>query len=412
MVCPGLCRASCSRNLLDEPVKINEISRKYHPEGEVKILEEGKKERIAIIGAGPSGLSAAWHLARRGYTVDVYEGEDDIGGKLVHSIPEERLPRSEAQRDLDRIRSLGIRFHTGVKVDAGLFQKIRDTHDAVVLAVGARRPRTIGFRGEEQSLSSFQFLRNTKMRGDVLGLTGKKVVILGAGNVAMDAACEAFRLDAQTVTAVDIQKPVAFGEDLERAMARGARIVYPRKIESFEEGFVKFTNGESLETDILIEAVGELPELEFVGEQIVVDRESFTTSIPQLYVIGDALAPGLATHSIGMGKKAALYIHHLFSGIPMPPVEEVVVEKRRMNTAYFAEREALFDSLDACFSCGTCIQCDICVDNCPRGAIERIGETFKINLEICSGCGVCASVCPRGAISMEPLSHIAVQGES
>jgi putative selenate reductase len=412
MVCPGLCRASCSRNLLDEPVKINEISRKYHPEGEVKILEEGKKERIGIIGAGPAGLSAAWHLARRGYIVDVYDGEDDIGGKLVHSIPEERLPRSEVQRDLHRIQSLGIRFHMGVEVDAGLFQEIRDTHDAVVLAVGARRPRTIGFRGEEQSFSSFHFLRSTKMSGDVVQLTGKRVVILGAGNVAMDVACEAFRLGAQTVTAVDVQKPGAFGEELERAMALGTRIVYPRNIESFEEGLVTFTNGESLEADILIEAVGELPELDFVGEQIVVDRESFTTSVPQLYVIGDALAPGLVTHSIGMGKKAALFIHHLFTGIPMPPVEEEVVERRRVNTAYFVKREALFDSLDACFSCGTCIQCDICVDNCPRGAIERIGETFQIDLELCSGCGVCASVCPRGAISMEPLSHVDVQGES
>jgi putative selenate reductase len=411
MVCPGLCRAACSRNLLDEPVRINEISRQYHPEGEVKILEEAKHERVGIIGAGPAGLSAAWHLARRGYVVDVYEGERDIGGKLLHSIPEERLPRSEVQRDLKRLGSLGIRFLTGTEVDADLFQELRHRYDAVILAVGARRPRTIGFKGEELSLASFQFLRSVKMGMADYNLADKSVVILGAGNVAMDVACEAFRLGARGVTAVDIQKPAAFGEELERAIARGTRIIYPRRIERFEDGFVHLVDGEALEADMLIESIGELPELDFVGEQIVMDRESFTTNIPKLYVIGDALAPGLVTHSIGMGKKVALFIHHLFSGVPMPAEDERVVEKRKMNTAYFEERDTLFDSLDACFSCGTCIQCDICVENCPRGAIERIGETFKVNQEICSGCGVCASVCPRGAISMEPLSHVAERGE-
>jgi NADPH-dependent glutamate synthase beta subunit-like oxidoreductase/glutamate synthase domain-containing protein 3/Pyruvate/2-oxoacid:ferredoxin oxidoreductase delta subunit len=401
MVCPGLCRAACSRNMLDEPVAIDAISRKYHPTGRVKILEPPKQEHIGIIGAGPSGLSAAWHLARRGYAVTVYEKERDIGGKLMHNIPEERLPREEVLKDLNRIRSLGIRFVTGRAVDAKLFGQLRDSCTALILAVGAQRPKSVGFTGEERAISSFHFLRSTRMGGWDQDMQKKSVVIIGAGNVAMDAASECFRLGAKEVTTVDIQKPAAFGPELDRAMDRGVSILFPRRIESFEDGIVKLNTTEELKADLLIESIGELPELEFVGEKFIADSNSFITNIPGLYIIGDALVPGLVTHSIGMGKKAALFIYSVLSGIPLAEESQPVVDKRRINPAYFEEKEALFNSLDTCFSCGTCIQCDICIEHCPRGAVERVGEHFSIHYELCSGCGVCASVCPRGAITME-----------
>ncbi len=385
--------------MLDAPVAIDAISRKYHPTGRVKLLEPPKREHIGIIGAGPSGLSAAWHLARRGYTVTVYEKERDIGGKLMHNIPEERLPRKEVLKDLNRIRSLGIRFVTGRTVDAKLFNQLRNSCTALILAVGAQKPRSIGFTGEKRAISSFHFLRSTRMGRWDQDMEEKSVVIVGAGNVAMDAASECFRLGAKEVTAIDIQKPAAFGSELERAMDRGVRILFPRKIESFEGGTVKLNTGEELAADLLIESIGELPELDFVGEKFVVDDNSFVTSIPGLYIIGDALMPGLVTHSIGMGKKAALFIHSVLSGMPLAEESQPVVDKRRINPAYF--QETLFDSLDTCFSCGTCIQCDICIEHCPRGAVERVGEHFIICDELCSGCGVCASVCPRGAITME-----------
>jgi NADPH-dependent glutamate synthase beta subunit-like oxidoreductase/Pyruvate/2-oxoacid:ferredoxin oxidoreductase delta subunit len=401
MACPGLCRAACSRNMIDEPVRIDEISRRYHPTGTVKILEGPKEERIGIIGAGPSGLSAAWQLARRGYKIDVYEREDDIGGKLIHSIPEERLPKSEVLRDLERIGALGIRFHTGREVDAKLFKELRGLYDALILAVGAQRPRTIGFKGEEEAMFSFHFLRYTKTGSHDLSMVDKSVVIIGAGNVAMDVACESFRLGAAEVTAIDIQKPSAFGAELEKALSAGLRILYPRKIDRYEKGIVTLSNGEELRGDVLIESVGEIPELDFVGEKIVGDYQSFATNIPKLYIIGDALAPGLITHSIGMGRRVARFIHDLLQGNIAAEEKEDLLDKRRVNTVYFEKHESLHGSLDDCFSCGTCIQCDICVDNCPRGAIDRVGETFTINAEICTGCGVCASLCPRGAIDME-----------
>lgn len=403
MVCPGLCRAACTRNCLGEPVKIDKIAKQYHPAGKVKILEDPKNEHIGIIGAGPSGLSAAWHLARRGYKVDVYDREDDIGGKLTHNIPDERLSGPDVSRDLSRIKSLGINFFTGTGVDRRFFNELREKYSALILAIGAQKPRTIGFEGEEKAVSSFQFLRSSKMEEKEWDLSNKSVVIIGAGNVAMDAARECFRFSADTVTAIDVQKPAAFGKELDRALSLGTKIIYPRFIERYEKGEVKLKNGESLKADLLIEAVGEIPELDFIGEKLVFERGLFTTNIPNVYVIGDAAVPGLVTHSIGMGLRIAGYLHCLFQGIPEAEEISEVVDKRKVNVMYFKERDAFYNTLDDCFSCGTCIQCDICVENCPRGVIQRTGGNFVIDLEVCTGCGVCASVCPRGAITMEPI---------
>lgn len=403
MVCPGLCRSACTRNMLDEPVRIDEIARQYHPSGEVRVLEGKKPEKVCIIGAGPAGLAAAWHLARRGYTVDVYEKEPDIGGKLVHNVPESRLPHSEVAKDLSRIRSLGIRFITETEIDSRSFQELKKRYDVLILAVGAQRPKTIGFTGEDKAISSISFLRSLKMTNeDVFRVKGKSVVIIGAGNVAMDAACECFRYSAASVTVIDVQKPSAFGKELQKAMALGTRVLFPRFIESYGDGIVRLRNGEEIEADLLIESVGELPELDFVGEKLIVQDGSYATNVPHLYIIGDAVAPGLLTHSIAMGKKAALHIHRVLQGLPPGEEGEVVVDKRKVNIVYFQEKDSLYSVLDACFSCGTCLQCDICVEHCPRGAIERTGESFRVQYELCSGCGVCASVCPRNAITMEP----------
>jgi len=405
IVCPGLCRAACTRNALGAPVKIDEIARQYSSSGGVKRLESAKNERIGVIGAGPAGLTAAWHLARRGYSVDVYEREKDIGGKLTHSIPEERLSCSDVQKDLDRIRSLGIQFYTGAAVDTARFIEMREHYDAVIIAVGAQIPRALGFPGEDRSISSYLFLRSVKMGSGEWSLKGKNITIIGAGNVAMDVASECFRLGAGSVTTVDIQKPAAFGKELDRALSLGTKIVYPRFIEKYEDGVLFFKNGDQMSTDLLIEAVGETPELGFIGENLVFERDSFTTNLPNVYIVGDVVAPGLVTHSIGMGRKVAEYIHCMFRGMVFKDEVAETVDKRKINTVYFSERDAYAGSLDDCFSCGTCIQCDICVENCPRGAITRTGELFSINYDICSGCGVCASLCPRGAITMKPLKE-------
>ena len=406
MVCPGLCRVSCTRNSIGAPVRIDEIARMHAPSGEVKIAAEKKKQRVAVIGAGPSGSSAAWQFARRGYRVDVYEKESDIGGKLTHHIPEERLPRSEVEKDLDRIRSVGIRFFTGVEVERERFENLKEEYDAVVIAVGRQKPKRIGFQGEEEALASYDFLRSLKSGEQSPELENRCVGIVGAGNVAMDVACECFRLGAFSVTAVDIEEPQAFGTELEKALALGTKILFPRFIEKYENGELFFTNGEKLQFDILIEAVGEVPQLDFAGEKVLFEQGSYNTNIPGVYVAGDAVSPGLITNSIGMGRKVAEYIDRLFRGIPSDDRNEkqdLQFDRRKVNTIYFRDTERLGGPLDECFSCGTCVQCDVCVESCPRGAITRNGDRFEVDSGLCTGCGICASVCPRGAITMTEI---------
>ena len=404
MVCPGLCKAACTRSSLDEPVKIDEIAKKYHPTGKVRILEGKKSRRIAIIGGGPAGLSAAWQLSRRGYDVDVYEKEENIGGKLASNIPEERLPRAELDKDLKRIESLPIGFIKGVCVDGAKFREIREKYDAVIIAIGAQRPKRLGFEGEEFTIPSYYFLRAVKNGKVEYDLEGKSVVIVGAGNVAMDVACEVFRLGASGVTAIDIQRPSAFGKELERAMKYGLEIIYPKFVEKYSDGWLYFRDGDSIRADFVIEAIGETPEIDFAGQSIIYGKDSFTTNLPMVFVAGDVVNPGLVTHSIAMGREVALYIHSVFSGLPYMKERVQQVDKTRINVIYFKDDNGFANELDRCISCGTCIQCDICVDNCPRGAIERRGERFIIDYELCTGCGVCAGVCPRGAIIMEPES--------
>jgi NADPH-dependent glutamate synthase beta subunit-like oxidoreductase/Pyruvate/2-oxoacid:ferredoxin oxidoreductase delta subunit len=382
-------------------VRIDEIARRWSPtEPPVAKSAVSREESVAVIGAGPAGLSAAWQLARRGYKVEVWEKEKDIGGKLTHNIPEERLSDRDVERDLARIRAAGIEFHEGQAVDKALFAKLRKRHAAVIVAVGAQKPRALGFPGEEDGVSSFEFLRSLREGNRQWDLLGKQVLIVGAGNVAMDAAAECFRLGAAGVTAVDVRKPLAFGKELDKAKALGTRILWPRAIERWADGTAYFTGEDPVPADFLIVSVGEVPELSFSGETLAVSKDSFTTNLPMVYACGDAVAPGLVTHSIAAGRRVAETIHRTLRGIPEPAGHAETVAKGKMQLAYFPKTAELDTSLDACFSCGTCVQCDICVENCPRGAITRRGDSFTVSLELCTGCGVCEAVCPRGAIVM------------
>jgi len=213
-------------------------------------------------------------------------------------------------------------------------------------------------------------------------------------------------MGAASVTAVDIEEPQAFGVELDRALSLGTKLLFPRFIERYGNDELVFTNGERLKSDVLIEAVGETPQLEFAGEQVVFEQGSFSTNIPGVYIVGDATSPGLITDNIGMGRKVAEYVDRLFRGVPEDIPDDgtkVQFEKRSINTIYFQNQDGIGGPLAECFSCGTCVQCDICVESCPRGAIVRNGELFEIDTALCTGCGICASVCPRGAITMTEI---------
>ena len=414
LTCPRFCEKSCTRNMINDPVPIGEIARKYVPRGPVKIKEGKKNERIAIIGSGPAGLSAAWHLARLGYYIEVFEKESELGGKLINNVPQDRLPREMLMKEIERIRSLDIKFNVNSKIDLKKIHEIKNNYDAVVIAIGVHKPKKLGFPGEENAISSYDFLYLIKHDYNKMpDLSNKNIVIIGAGNVGMDVASESFKYGANSVTAIDVKTPSAFINEIKRAEILGTRIIFPRFIDRYENGMVYFKNDDPIKADILIEAIGENTEYNLSELGILIDRDNFTTNVPGLYVIGDAVKPGFIADAIGAGKRIAEYIHNNFRGIIKVKNDIPTVDKRHINLVYFQKKDSFTDNLlDKCASCGTCIQCDICVENCPHDAVSRIGEKFEINIETCAGCGVCASLCPRGAIIMVKKTDLFLEESS
>ena len=314
-------------------------------------------------------------------------------------------------KDINRIRSLPIEFNLGVTIDRQSFQNIYDTSDAVVIATGAHTSRRIPYPGGERILSGLQFLLDIN-NGKPHDLAGKTVVIIGAGNVGMDIACESWRLGAKKVTAVDIQKPLAFGKELLLATERGTTLLWPKLVNKLTKNTIHFTDGTSKKADVVIFSIGEMPDASFLPDSIYRDErgymitanKSFKSSDEKIYGCGDIVKAGLITDAIGSGRLAAMEIHARLNGDEFVYPEKRLVPTRRIHTAYFGGEGK---EIDRCMSCGTCIYCDKCIDNCPQKALSRNGEIFTIDPVKCTFCYTCVNVCPRGAIQTEFFDDMA-----
>lgn len=417
-VCAHLCMQGCTRAAIDRPLDTGEFGR-----ASLKLALPERADptgkTVAVIGAGAGGLSAAWQLALKGHSVDIYEAEEKIGGKLEYFIPKRRLPQRVLQAELSRFSKMGVRIHAGVKVDRLTFDKIYAGHDAVVVACGAHKPRLPAVKGAGDMVAAYQFLKDINT-GKPPNLKGKKVVVIGAGNVGMDVAAEAFHIGASDVTAVDIQKPAAFGKELEIATSLGTRVLWPRSVSSYsvKRGKITFTDRTSLDADYVVISVGDTPLTDFLPESVHTVKDGWIdadeaghTSDPKVFAIGDAVSPGLVTHAIGHGRRAALAVDALLTNRPFYRTEpRPIIPFDRIKTVYYetckAAPAAVETEANRCLSCGACRDCRMCEAACHYGAISRVERPggayeYVVNEDLCIGCGICAGICPCGIWEME-----------
>jgi len=415
-VCPNLCMTDCTRGRIDQPLNIKAYgSTALNLKAPKKAKSTGWS--IAIIGGGPGGLSAAWQLGLKGHSVDLYEASGKIGGKLEMCIPRERLPRKILDKELSRFAEIGVNVQVKSPVDKKKFEKIYKDHDVVVIAVGAHEGRVIPFPGHEDVVAGIDYLKEVNF-GKPRNLTGKKVVVIGAGNVGMDIACQAYDHGAESVIAVDVQKPASFGKEQEMAKAKGTQILFPKVTEKYDARAKKlfFKDGTTLDADMVIISIGEKPVLDFLPPSINTDRGYITvndlnqTSDVKVFAIGDATKPGLVTHAIGQGKVAADVINAQLMNTDYVPEERRVIPYEKVKTEYYevcrmvgkfsAKKEA-----DRCMSCGSCRDCGMCEQSCYYSAISRKtlpnkSYEYVVDEARCIGCGFCAGICPCGVWDM------------
>ncbi|MGW8271805.1 MAG: FAD-dependent oxidoreductase [Thermodesulfovibrionales bacterium] len=414
-VCPNLCMRGCTRGLVDKPLNIKEY-------GQISLDLPAPKRapatgnKVAVIGGGPAGLSAAWQLALKGHAVDLYEAEDKLGGKLELCIPRERLPEKILKKEISRFSEVGISLHLGERITQKDFEEISQGHEVVIVACGAHKPRTLTFPGAEDVFPGIEFLKQMNF-GTPPQLGDQEVVIIGAGNVGMDIASQAFECGAKSVTAVDIQKPAAFGKEIEIARAKGTKILYPKVVSRYDRPGRKihFTDGSSLEADLLIVSIGEVPVLDFLPPSIHTERgwivvnELGQTSDVKVFAIGDATKPGLVTDAIGQGRITADVVHaQMMHYDYMAEVKQPIPYEKINRVYYEAQSDIVFEpgaEANRCMSCGLCRDCHMCERTCYYGAIRREAHEdgsfeYVADAEKCIGCGFCVGVCPTGVWEM------------
>ncbi len=461
-VCYHTCEGACNRAQLDSAVGINSVE---HFLGDQAIAQGWKfpapaqttGKKVLIVGAGPSGLSAAYHLARLGHAVTVIEAGPLPGGMMRFGIPQYRLPRKVLAAEVQRIVDLGVRIEYNTKVTDVLRAKQDGGFDAVFLAVGAHIAKRAYIPAGDSAkvLDAVSVLRS--MEGEEKPLLGRRVVIYGGGNTAIDVARTAKRLGATESIIVyrrNREKMPAHDFEVEEALQEGVMIkwlstikqagessITVEKMALDDKGFPQPTGEyETLEADSVVLALGQDVDLSLiegvpgmsVEDGVVQVNAQMMTGHAGIFAGGDMVpAERNATVAIGHGKKAARNIDAWLRGnayVAAPQAEVATYDK--LNTWYYSDapktmrpmldiirRQSTFEEVQGvldetnalfearrCLSCGNCFECDNCYGVCPDNAVIKKGPGlgFDFNYDYCKGCGICVSECPCGAIKMEP----------
>jgi NADPH-dependent glutamate synthase beta subunit-like oxidoreductase len=461
-VCYHPCETACNRGQLDEAVGINSVERFLGDEAirqgwKVAVEAPPTGRSVLIVGAGPSGLAAAYHLARLGHAVTIKDAAPQAGGMMRYGIPRYRLDRAVLDAEIQRILDLGVDLELDAVVTD--LDAVRKDYDAVFLAVGAQ----IGKRAYIPAGSAAKVVDAVSMlHGLEEGerpLLGRRVAVYGGGNTAFDAARTAKRLGASEALVVyrrTKDRMPAHESELQEATEEGVLVKWlttikqvdsgslvVERMELDESGFPQPTGElEELAADSLVLALGQdtdlslldgVPGLEIEDGVVVVDS-SMRTGCEGVFAGGDMVPlERSVTAAVGHGKRAARNIDGWLSDVaPEPGVRPSLATFDTLNTWYYsdaprthrpvldrARRESTFDEvvqgLDEstalfearrCLSCGNCFGCDNCYGVCPDNAVLKIGAPrrggYLIDLDYCKGCGICVQECPSGAIQMFP----------
>jgi heterodisulfide reductase subunit A-like polyferredoxin len=445
-VCPHGCEDACRRCDVDQPVAIRDLKRLAADQFDAREIEvvcaDERPEKVAIIGSGPAGLSAAYHLARRGIKCVIYEAQPKAGGMLRVGIPDHRLPPEVLDRDIEVVTNLGveIKLNTPLGEDLTIDDLLDQGFKAVYLALGAHKGIGLGIPGERADgvRQGVEFLRQVNLEGKAP--VGKRVAIIGGGNVAIDVARSAVRLGAESVQIIyrrtRAEMP-AWEEEIQAAEAEGVELTYlaaPQEI-LLESGRVaglrciRMELGEAdssgrrrpipvpgsevdLDVDMIVPAIGQRPDLSAIEEvdglefsrwsTTEVDPVTYATGRPGVFAGGDLqTGPWVAIGAIAAGKEAAESIERYLDGVDMSagrepreydepvyrpvPEDAVVTARAKMPELEPAEREGNFKEVELGYAeaegkaeAGRCINCGYCCE-----------------------CYECVDACGAGAVTLE-----------
>ncbi len=467
-ICHRPCEGSCNRGQLDEAIGIRCLERFV---GDMALdnrwgfpaTSVSKTDTIAVVGGGPAGLAAAFHLRRMGYAVTLFEAQQELGGVLRYGIPPYRLPKDILDAEIQRILELGIEVRTDTRISSQAdYENLRAEFAAVFIATGAALPKRLPQLDYSQPwvIESATYLAQTNV-GDQ-PQCGERVAVIGGGSAAMDVARTARRHGKEVVVLCLETEPAmpAQRDEVLEAKDEGITLIDGVMLQSVtdraRQGLelactkVDFEAGSepgefsvtpnpgtefTIDADSIVPAIGQDPDVIDLQDLLSVEAglvrvdEQQQTSLAGFFAGGDLVTmQRFVTVAFGFGKQAATEIDRYLrsdaedrNSVSQPTVPIDVINthyhphaaraKQQLTPA--AERLTCFDEVELaladgealaesqrCFSCGNCTFCDNCFNYCPDMAINRKGGGYSVNGDYCKGCGLCVRECPTGAIVM------------